>query len=195
MNIGVDVDEVVCNLLTALLDSVHLKWGVKQTMATFAEYNFFSNQYTDCDKTNKSIADDIISWVNDADYLYKAQPYSGVDKVIKNLLASGHSVHFITARPETTLLSTQKWFATHGIPYTSLHVIGHNTSKGILGRELKLDIYVDDHVVNIETVLANTKALNFLIDRPYNRWYTNNKVIRIDKLQDIQKYINKNKCA
>lgn len=193
MNIGIDVDEVVCDLLSVVLDSINSKWGFKPTVDIFSEYNFFANSYTSCDTTNKSIAEDIVRWVNDSDYLYEVPPYPEVAAVVNDLLTKGHQVHFITARPKTALETTQKWFATHGIHYTSLHVIGHGSSKGVLGRELNLDIYIDDHVVNVEEVLEHTKAVNFLIDRPYNRWYTNKKVIRIDKLQDIYKYIYKNK--
>ncbi|HLD90870.1 MAG TPA: hypothetical protein VI911_07660 [Patescibacteria group bacterium] len=195
MNIGIDVDEVVCDLLSSILDSIHLKWGVKNTISTFAEYNFFSNNYTECDETNKSIAEDIIAWVNDTAYLYNAPPYYGVSETIKKLFAFGHDVHFITARPEAALLATQKWFDTHAIPYTSLHALGHGSNKGLLGRQLGLNVYIDDHAVNIESMLEHTKAVNFLIDRPYNKWYINSKVIRISKLQDIFKYIDKEIAA
>lgn len=195
MNIGIDVDEVVCDLLSVVLDSMDSKWGLKSTVDVFSDYNFFANSYTACDKTNKDIAEDLIRWVNDADYLYRLSPYPDAANTIKELLSVGHQVHFVTARPTNTLMATKKWFDAHDIPYTSLHVIGHGSSKGVLGRELDLNIYIDDHAANIEDVLEHTKAVNFLIDRPYNRWYINNKVTRIDKLQDIHKYINKNKYA
>lgn len=190
MQIGLDIDEVVCSLVPEILDSVNDVWGVRHSIDIFSTYNFFANSYTECEKTNKDIATDIIKWVNDPEYLYKAQPYAGVAEFVSTLLSQGHEVHFITARPQSTFDATLNWFHKYGIPYTSINVIGNSNCKGVLGKDLGLDIYVDDHVDNIEAMVKNTNIINFLIARPWNIYYNNDNVIRIKELQELGRYLD-----
>lgn len=189
MNIGLDIDEVVCELVPKILDSMSQSWGISNTIDVFSNYNFFENLYTSCDKTNEAIAHDIVKWVNDPDYLYNTKPFPGTELFIRNLMAQGHEIHFITARPELSAQATKEWLDHFNIPYTSVHIIGLGACKGQIGRDLNLDVYVDDHAGNVDAMVKFTKALNFLIDRPWNRCYTNKKVVRVSKLQDIEEYL------
>lgn len=190
MQIGLDIDEVVCSLVPKILDSIDEVWGVRHSIDIFSKYNFFANIYTECEKTNKEIATDIVKWVNDSEYLYKAKPCIGVAEFVETLLSKGHEVHFITARPQSSFDTTLSWFHKYGIPYTSINVIGNSNCKGVLGKDLELDIYVDDHVTNIEAMIKNTNVINFLIDRPWNMYYTDTNVIRIKELQGLGGYLD-----
>lgn len=185
MRIGLDIDEVVCRLVPKVLASIKKFWDVTHTIDVFANHNFFDNAYTECDKTNKDIANDIVKWVNDSDYLHRTSPYPGVGEFIRSLMDDGHEVHFITARPESALKATATWLHKNNIPYTSLNVIGLVNCKGELGKELSLDIYVDDHVDNLVAMAENVKVVNFIVDRPWNTYYNAENVIRIKTLQEL----------
>ena len=189
MDIGLDLDEVIIDICSMLVSSINTTFGTKHTIDVFKNYNFFANNYLDNEEGNIEVANALIKWAKDPEYMYKASPFPYSLNVINSFLDQGCRVHFITARPPNLADSTKAWLFKHAIPYDSLHVIGRKACKGAIGKELGLDIYVDDHPDNIEPILQNTKAKTFLVEKPWNKWYNNKKVTKLKNLSVLEEYL------
>ncbi len=95
--------------------------------------------------------------------------YPGVPEALHELAAVA-DVSFITHRSPLCAAATALWLASHGAPFTSLHVIGrsdrnHGAKSDV---EPQADLYVEDNVDNVMELLQNTEAVVMAPRRPYN---------------------------
>lgn len=85
----------------------------------------------------------------------------------------GDDVYFITARPGATAKKqTEEWLLhqyklSYLMPTPPTVLI--SSEKGLCARALKLDIYVDDRIENVQDVLADSECSVSLLDQPWNR--------------------------
>lgn len=194
MRIGFDLDEVLCNITGFLLDSVNKEFGLNLDINAFQDYNFHKNNYTDSAKINKEIADRFVELVIDGDKLYKHSiPYTDMVNAVNILNKEGHEIHIVTARGEAVYDLTSKWLAKENISYTSLSLVGLNACKQNKIKDLCLDYFIDDHIDNIIAALTADEELHgstFLVDKPWNVWYNDERVIRVYKSENILEHIN-----
>lgn len=197
MKIGFDLDEVLCNIIDPFLDSIYYNFGLRFDIDIFQHYDFYKNSYTPDEKLNTKIADKLVEIVAKKDKLYDSPPpHKEMVAVLKSLHQEGHEVHIITARHASCYDLTASWLSKEGVPHNSLSLTGLRSCKGATIKSLSLDYFVDDHTDNIESALAADENLHgniFLVDKPYNRWYSDDRVIRIHKAKDIMESINNGK--
>ena len=189
MNIGLDLDEVIVDISSQLVKLINKTYGTSHTMEVFQDYNFFVNDYLGTPEGNLDVANSLVKWVNDPEFIARLDPFPCAMDVVNSFIEEGHTVHFITARREHLHESTRQWLLDHDIPHNSLYVIGMDTCKGMIGKTLALDLYVDDYHENVIPMLKKTKAKVFLVNRPWNKIYANKKVTRINKLGEIGRYV------
>ena len=195
MRIGFDLDEVLCNIIDTLLDSIYHNFGLRFDIDVFQHYDFYSNSYTPDVELNTQIADKLVEMVDKKDKLYDAPPpYKEMIDVLKSLHQEGHEVHIVTARHASCYDLTVSWLSKEDVPYDSLSLTGLRSCKGATLKALGLDYFIDDHTDNVESAIDADKNLHgkiFLVDKPWNRWYNDHRAVRIHKAKDIMDNIDK----
>lgn len=87
-----------------------------------------------------------------------------------------HNVYYITSRPGAhAKRQTEAWLRTWvrryrvGLDTPTVMIVGHR-EKGNIAKALKLDIYVDDNLDNVNDCgLTSPATRTYLLDRSYNR--------------------------
>jgi len=198
MKFGFDLDEVVCDLTSSLLDMMENTFDVTHTIDIFAGYDFYYNDYCGDNNRNKEIADFLVDAVRDLGVLSGCKVDKRYARLAAFLHTKGYEIHFITARNDNAEGVTRDWLAKHRIPCDSLTVIGYGNEKGPVIKDLKLDYFVDDFIENIESALKHDKNLKgntFIVDKPWNSDYINKDVIRARNDFDIIDHIIKREAG
>lgn len=172
MRLGFDLDEVVIDLCTVFEDHLRKEYGVDWPAGCFKEYDFKSCKFVEDEEKNKAIIDDMFFIANNPDYQFSAEPIEDAIETLHKLRHQGHELFFITNRPKANKHKTFLWLRQRKIPFTSLHVIGHDENKGAVGARLKLDMYVDDLQKHLESMLEHKSKWRkglLLFDRPWNQ--------------------------
>ena len=192
MRLGFDIDEVVCNLADEfekyILKTYNIEWPIDCfTYFKFSRCNFHENI-----EMNRKIIDDLNITANDPGFQSKAKPYKDAVVTLRRLKKQGHTLHFITNRPVVNENATIKWFRVNKIPYDSLDVIG-KYEKGMVGRALNLDFYLDDLEEHLESMYLHKsrwrKGLG-LMTKPWNKdSIDGSKFIRFNNWQEIERHL------
>ena len=193
MRLGFDLDEVVVDLTAELEKYIDINYGIVWPADRFIHYGFRQCKFTDDELFNKRIADDLSNIANDPDFQYQAVPAEGAVDVLHKLKHTGHKIHLISSRPKQNQPLTFRWLRSKGIPFDSLDVIGHSEQKGLYGFKHDLDMYVDDLVKHLESMLLHKKRWRkglLLFDKPWNRVpIDGSKFKRVDGWYDILRHV------
>ena len=171
INLGFDIDECVSDLTTVLARYLNKEYNIRWTKDDFDFYGLLDLEYSTDEKFNKEIAEDLIIKANSADVQSLAKPVDGAVKYLNLLKRKGHKLFFISSRHEKQEETTMKWFKEHRIPYDRIIHTGH-TSKGVIGKQLKLDFYVDDLEKHLEEMVKYQSKHRYgllLFNRPWNK--------------------------
>lgn len=192
MRLGFDVDEVICNLADEfekyLLETYNIDWPID----CFTYFKFSACNFHQDPEMNLKIVEDMNITANDPKFQFKAKPYKEAVKTIRRLKKQGHSVHFITNRPVDNTEATVEWFRKKKIPYDTLDVIG-GYEKGMVGRALNLDFYLDDLETHLESMYKHKsrwrKGLG-LFTRPWNKnSIDGSRFIRFNNWVEIERHL------
>lgn len=185
MIIGLDLDEVCCDLVGNVCGHIHDVYDHEHDSEVFASYNFYENDYTGNEKLNEKVADDLITQVTNLEFLRTCLPIDGTVEAVNTLKSKGHEIHILTARAEGEENNTIEWLNLFGYKVDSVTHIGFGSCKGVVGKAMGLDIFVDDHTYNIDSMLEHTDAKVYLITRPWNIDYNDDRAIRIEHVGDL----------
>lgn len=98
-------------------------------------------------------------------YLAKAKPVPGAASCLSLLWLAGHEIQYITHRNPRYFEVTQAWLHGHRFPCVgNLTHVEKNGDKS----EVPCDLYLDDHVDNVRTLLRSGQQA-FVFDAAYNR--------------------------
>lgn len=76
---------------------------------------------------------------------------------------------FLTTRPGLTAhAQSVQWLSDHGLPDATVVICLNAESKGLVARQLKLDLVVDDHPPNLLAVKMHSTARLVLFDQPWS---------------------------
>jgi uncharacterized HAD superfamily protein len=195
MRLGFDLDEVIVNLTAEFERYLKETYGVDWPESCFVAYDFNSCVFDPEDEeNNQRIIDDMNYQVSQVTNLTDAaEPYEEAVEAIRELRRRGHKIYFITSRPKRLQPMTYKWLRRHGIPFDSLKVIGKDVPKGVYGRNLHLDMFVDDIESNLESMWKFKKRWRkglLLLDKPWNRAYHDgSRFKRVYDWQEILRHV------
>lgn len=191
MRLGFDIDEVMADIITSLLKFMYDKYKISRSISVFEKYGLEECRYIFNDKLNEEIKKQLRELVHSNTFLYGLRPIYGAIDSINALHSEGHSIYFITSRPNKNKKVTYDWFAKHEISYDDI-VVTNGISKGDVVNSLDLDMFVDDHGDYLNDIMSvnkiNTKLL--LLDKPWNICYNNKKVKRVFNWNHILREIN-----
>ncbi len=193
MRLGFDLDEVVVDLATEFEKYLELNYGILWSIDCFTHSDFSLCKFNDDDTFNERIQKDMVKVANDPEFQFQAQPSENAREVLQKLKKIGHKIYFVTSRPKQNQPATFKWLRQYDIPFDSLEVIGKNEPKGLYGRRLHLDMYVDDLVSQLDSMRKYKKKWRkglLLFDKPWNNAPINESYYkRIKNWQEILRHV------
>lgn len=149
MNIGVDMDSVIAEIIRPI-DAFHNR--VYNTRFEYDNHNTYDLQALwACSK--EEMYNRIFEFYHSPEFL-NTKPIEGSQKGIQEL-SKLHNLHLITARPHDIEQKTEQWLNTFfpqqftSITHTNLiskNGKGIGLKKSTIGKRLKIDIMIDDHI-------------------------------------------------
>lgn len=195
MRLGFDIDGVVNDLDSALIKHVSDNFGITLSRDSFKDYWIEKSTYVDDPELNTKVVNSMLSVVGEVDFQITAKPYKEAIRGLRTLKKAGHSIHFLTCRTNGKIneSKTSTWLRQNGVKFDSLNHCGVNGDKGMIGRSLNLDFYLDDHEPNLETMYAYKKRWRKglgLFTQPWNKdSIDGSKFIRFDTWNEIIRHL------
>lgn len=198
MRLGFDIDGIVADMAQSLIDHANEKYNLNHTTEIFVYHNIFKDEYTDDDALNKEIAKSMVdNVIHNEDAIYEVKPYEYAAESILRF-KRWHSIHFVTSRGGPEKRITVEWLRKHDIHFDSVHCTGPSdpggSSKGMFGRSLNLDFYIDDQSKHLEAMYkfkARWHKKLALYTRPWNvaKPVDNSKIVRVDSWKEITRHL------
>lgn len=169
MIIGIDLDEVLASHLAAVIDYHNATHGTALTREQFHSPRFWEVWGGTREEAIRKV-----DAFYQTPYFKESLPMPGAQEAIR-ALAEQHTLHVITARPETIADDTQAWIDRHfpGL-FSGIHFANHYSISGVERTKLSLcdalhvELLVDDSPdFALECVSPQRPVL--LLDHPWNR--------------------------
>jgi len=181
MKLGFDIDGIVARMDIALVAAMNEKFDLNYSSDIFVHHNLFKNKYVDDPELNDEIAQHMrMEVIYNEDVVSNLEVYPESAEAIRKL-SRQHTIHYITGRPVEQQNICIEWLRKNNIPFNSVNAVGR-ADKGLTGRSLNLDFYIDDEVKHLESMYKFKNRWRkglALYRQPWNRK---------DKL-DLSKYL------
>jgi 5'(3')-deoxyribonucleotidase len=169
MKIGIDLDEVLADFLSAFIEYHNATHQTSLKQEDFLSYGFEDA----CGKTEEEMVDDIHNF-HQTPYFKKLKPIAGAPESLR-LLKPGNELFIITSRQDSIAAATKEWVWRY-FPdiFSDVFLTNHYAKSGNTKSKkefcdlLKLDILIDDQLAFALECLAPERKV-FLFDRPWNR--------------------------
>ena len=195
MNIGIDIDDTICNTYEVFLP--YFKKFMEEELKR--EYQFDLEDKTDYYKLQKRFGltddEDFTFWEKYFPTIVKeVVPKDNSVEVIKKLKEDGNNIFLITARYAVEGFDirgiTEKWLNEKGIVYDKLIINSHNKLE--IANEEKIDIFIDDSVRNCSMLIdGNIKTCIYTTE--YNNFYENENMTRVYSWDEFYKIVKEEK--
>lgn len=153
--IGVDIDGVLADQVTGVLDRVREKHGVSVTYAEVVHW--------DVPLGPTSFVPEIAEAMLDSAYVLGMNVHPGA-KAMLHALRATFQVHLLTVRPPEAMEATVQWLAASGLEYDELA-----PAQEALKSAHSTAALVDDYPKNLEEFLQNTDGIGVLVNQPWNQ--------------------------
>ncbi len=175
--IGVDIDGVLADQVSGILDRVNARDGSSHSYEDIVEWNF---QFEHSD-----FVTEIRAAMRDRAYVLGMRVHPGAVAMV-DALNSDHIVKLLTVRPPQAIPWTVEWLEMHGFRYAELAA-----AKEALKSRHGADALIDDYAGNITEFLEAADGPAILVDQPWNHdvpelagWATSGRLFRIDRLSE-----------
>lgn len=192
MRLGFDVDGVISDTVDKTVEIFNERFNRTLSNDDIKSFKLIENVYDEDPEKSQEYAIKFIECINDPIVQSECLPYNDAAIALRKLKSLGHSIHIVTARPKDNYDITVKWFRTNKIPYDTMHLTDKE-DKGTFGRLLDLDMYVDDFLDNLKSMLEFKNKWRkglLLLDRTWNSGYIDvNKFKRVYNWEEIIRHI------
>lgn len=172
MNLGFDLDGVCYPWHSQAYSYLKLYHGITKT------YLEFWREYTKYEELLKYV-------VTLPDLYEKGIPSKEVLDTLNKLDSEGHTIYYITTRPEEVTRITENFLARYNFPQDFNLVITKDKDK--YARLFKLDLFVDDRIHVVEKL--KTLCTVLLMNQPWNEEVEG--FTRIYNFKEILNYVKK----
>lgn len=155
LRIGVDVDGILADHLTALIPRLQERHGIALRWEEATQWQLPLGA--------SNISAEFVAAMEDLGWVAGIPPYPDAVGVMSKLVGLGRVV-IVTARPQAARDITVAWLKRHRFAFHEV-VCGLDVDKG----GLNLDFLVDDYTGNIRRLLVAQRGVGVLVDRPWNR--------------------------
>jgi len=177
LKIGVDIDGVIADFVTAFRKLVEKRYDVSLSENDIYAHDLFLVLGVPEQEAKELIRETLVTKLKLVPNAKKSLAY----------LSRYHKIFVITARPKDLLEQTRKWLKSNGISY---HEIVHQNEGEKHGSKLKLDVIIEDNLT--EAIRWKGKAKNVLVfDHPWNKSLNVRRLItRVRSWEDIVRFID-----
>ena len=186
--IGIDIDAVVADTNTSIIDVVNKQFGLSLTINDMDIASFVENYEGIPSEHRVSFAKSLF---NNNHFYENLTMVEGADKVINALAAEGYRIFYITTRPRSSSKTTLKWL-THNDLYPPdtriLHPRDYEDDLEFKQKKvdmLELDIFLEDRLEVVNKIYIPV----ILFDYPYNRGITSANVTRVHSWVEAERVI------
>lgn len=167
-----DIDGVLADFNNAYRDIILELTGLELPPIT-NDYPTKWNYHEDVFITKKDL-NKVWNYIKTTSFWEKLKPYPECREAligIKEQRLNGDDIYFITSRPgRYAKRQTERWLQSQGFSDPTVLI---SSNKGPVCAGLGVDVFIDDKPENCEEVaLACPNSDVFLLDRPYNRAFT-----------------------
>ncbi|MFW5846612.1 MAG: 5' nucleotidase, NT5C type [Nanoarchaeota archaeon] len=192
LRIGIDIDEVVCELVRGYLNYVEKSRGIKKTY----EEVFCYNLWEVLDVSKKDAYDLMKGYCNTKEFDNIGMVEGAIENIQK--LADKFEIFFITARPEYIMDKTKKFikdnFGEFGKVLFSSEAHGGDKEKQDLCLENNIGLLVEDH--GEHSLKYTDKGIRvLLLDKPWNSGVEHANITRVYNWKEIYNKIMEIKNA
>ncbi|MEK6905956.1 MAG: hypothetical protein AABX24_06145 [Nanoarchaeota archaeon] len=189
MNIGVDIDEVLAELMDSYFQYHNQKYNTNVQKKDMFSYSF-SDVFGGTEEENRLKVLDFFK----SEQFHNLKLVNGALDTIKQL-AQEHRLCVITARPHVIRQETEQWLQRHfpncfqSINLTNQwHGVGEKQLKSSIGKKQKIDLMIDDSLSHAMDC-ASQGIYVLLVDfgYPWNRVSKElpEKIKRVHSLEEI----------
>lgn len=193
MNIGVDIDDVIADLIPSVIDFFNEKLGT-----SFTKEDFFSQDYASVMKKPEKETHKLMSEYIEDGHLEKLIPLEGSREALKDI-SNKHKIYAVTSRIPPAEKSTRTWLDKHfkGV-FEDIHYSLNsyvNTDRKLTKKEICLNLEVDVMVeddVGYATLFEDCGINVILFDQPWNRSFNDKEhhhIKRVSEWSEIPKVI------
>jgi len=169
MKIGIDLDEVLAELMPELIDFYNES---QNTSFKIEEFHFFN-----LEKVWGGTREEAIKKVHEfykSPSFDKIKPIIGCKEVL-DILKKENELFIITSRPKNLEFSTKQWLEKYfpntfsGVFFTNQFSLSEEkTTKLEICNSLGIEVFIDDHIdYALECLSSNRKV--FLFNKPWNQ--------------------------
>lgn len=185
MRVGLDVDGVLYRFTKAYHLWLNNTKGMSLSLEDEAQtWDWFLDWETS-EEFGKNLHESVdaghMYWLGE---LYEPQ----IAQNLRDLKASGHSIHVVTARTFGVLRcpeqATRHWFDNNDLVYDTLTISKDKTV-------VETDVFLEDNLKNYD-VLEAAGIRSYLVNRPYNLQEDNRR--RVDSVDEFTKLILEDTC-
>lgn len=187
--VGTDMDEVLADLVTPILDYHNLKYGTNLSREDVYSYNFWEVRGGTREQAIRKVCD----FYRSEDFKH-IKPVTGSQEVTK-LLCERHKLVVITSRPNDIYDETMRWINQY-FPDRFLEVHCTNQYTGMdsskrksdVCLELKVDVMIEDSLEHAKEC-ASYGVRVLLLDCPWNQ--SNDLPPRITRVKSWEEILEK----
>ncbi|AKM77896.1 MAG: hypothetical protein UY31_C0016G0007 [Candidatus Wolfebacteria bacterium GW2011_GWE1_48_7] len=190
MRIGIDIDEVIADTLTAIIEFHNEVYGTTLTRGNVVHYlgDVLGEREEEC--TRK------IFEFFETDHFTAVTPIAGVFPALRILKDLGHDLVVITARPQSIGAQTQAWIDAHypdlfsSIYFGNRHApTGDERTKAELCLAAGATVLVEDDLFHANECAA--KGIDVLLfDYPWNQGALPERVQRVFSWDDVIRMVS-----
>lgn len=188
MTIGIDIDEVLADLLSQYINFLNHQYKLALT------YEVFRGYYIWDDWQDLNIPKNILF-----ENFYKSNFFKQIKPIKESLnivdqIKKNHSLYAITSRPDNLKRQTFEWINKY-VPHTfkEIHFANYllNQKKSDICKELHVDLMIEDSM-DYALDCANNNIQVLLLSYPWNNTTINNPLIyKVKTWDEIRLYLGK----
>jgi 5'(3')-deoxyribonucleotidase len=176
--IGVDIDGVLADQVSGVLERVNARDGSSHAYDDIVEWNF---QFDRSD-----FVTEIRAAMKDRAYVLGMPVHSGAVDMV-NTLNNDYAVQILTVRPPEAIPWTIEWLDKHGFRYAELAA-----AREALKSHHGADALIDDYEGNIAEFLEKADGPAILVNQPWNQdvselagWISRRRLFRVGGLSEV----------
>jgi len=193
MKIGIDLDEVLAEFVSAFLQFHNEKYGTKLNKNHFHVYEFEKV----LGGTEENAADKAYEFFG-THHFKNIQPTEGARKAMEKLAKAGHELFVITSRQSEVVEDTKNWLeANFPKVFKEIHFTSNkygrtnpNISKTDACKKIGISLLIEDNLEHASSCAA--EGINvLLLDRPWNQGELPKNVKRFSLWEEVLKEIER----